>query len=54
MIRKRQQKAVDEKERVLPEHFSDGLDGEKARAEIEHAQETEETFRKDFNGTGLS
>jgi len=53
-IRERQQKAVDEKERVLPEHFSDGLDGEKARAEIEHAQETEETFRKDFNGTGLS
>jgi hypothetical protein len=31
-----------------------GLDGEKARAEIEHAQETEETFGKDFNGIGLS
>ena len=26
---------------------------QKARAKTEHAQETDETFDKDFNGTGL-
>jgi hypothetical protein len=49
----RQQKADDEKTRALPEHFSGDPDVEKARAEIEHAQEIEETFDKDFDGIGL-
>jgi hypothetical protein len=49
-----QQKAADEKKGPLLEHFSGDLDVEKARAEIEHAQEFEETFHKDFNGIGLS
>jgi hypothetical protein len=38
----------------LLEHVSGDPDVEKARAEIEHAQEIEETFHKDFNGIGLS
>jgi len=38
----------------LLEHSSGDLDVEKARAEIEHAQEIEETFQKNFNGIGLS
>ena len=50
----RQQKAVDEKKGALLRHFSGDPDVEKARAEIEHAQEIEETFHKDFNGSGLS
>jgi hypothetical protein len=50
----RQQKATEEKKGALLEHFSGGPDVEKARAEIEHAQEFEETFHKDFNGIGLS
>ena len=49
-----QQKAADEKKGAFLEHFSGDLHVEKARAEIEHAQEIEETFRKDFNGIGLS
>jgi hypothetical protein len=48
-----QQKAADEKKGPLLEHFSGDLDVGKARAEIEHAQEIEETFHKDFDGIGL-
>jgi hypothetical protein len=50
----RQQKAAEEKKGALLGHFSGDPDVEKARAEIEHAQEIEETFHKDFNGIGLS
>jgi hypothetical protein len=49
-----QQKAAEEKKGALLGHFSGDPDVEKARAEIEHAQEIEETFHKDFNGIGLS
>jgi hypothetical protein len=49
-----QQKAAEEKKGALLEHFSGDPDVEKARAEIEHAQEIEETFDKDFSGVGLS
>ena len=48
-----QQKAADEKKGALLERFSGDPDVEKARAEIEHAQEIDETFRKDFDGIGL-
>jgi hypothetical protein len=49
----RQQKAVEKKKGAVLEHFSVDPDVEKARAKIEHAQEIEETFRKDFDGIGL-
>ena len=49
-----QQKAADEKKGPLLEHSPGDLDVEKARAEIEHAPEIEETFDKNFNGIGLS
>jgi hypothetical protein len=49
-----QQKAADEKTRALLEHFSGDTDVEKTRAKSEHAQEIEQTFRKDFDGSGLS
>ena len=49
-----QQKAADEKLGPLLEHSPGDLDVERARAEIEHAQEIEETFDKNFNGIGLS
>ena len=49
-----QQEAADEKKGPLLEHSSGDLDVERARAEIEHAQEIEETFDKNFNGIGLS
>jgi hypothetical protein len=49
----RQQKAVGEKTRALSEHFSGDPDVEKARAKFAHGQEMEETFHKDFDGTGL-
>jgi hypothetical protein len=48
-----QQKAADEKKGALLEQFSDDPNVEKAMAEIEHAQEIEETFDKDFDGIGL-
>jgi len=48
-----QQKAADEKKGALPEQFSGYPDVEKARAEIEHTQEIDATFRKDFDGIGL-
>ena len=48
-----QQKAADEKKGALLEQFSADPEVEKARAEIEHAQEIDETFRKDFDGIGL-
>jgi len=48
------QMSVEEKKAALLEHFSGDPDVEKARVEIEHAQEIEETFDKDFNGVGLS
>jgi hypothetical protein len=48
-----QQKAADEKKGALLEQFSGDPNVEKARAEIEHAQEIEETFDKDFDGIGL-
>ena len=51
---KPQQKAADEKKGPLLEHSLGDLDVEKARAEIEHAQEIDETFHKNFNGIGLS
>jgi hypothetical protein len=54
IIRERQQKAVDEKTRGLLVHLSGDPNVEKARAEIEHAQEIDQTSRKDFNGIGLS
>jgi hypothetical protein len=44
-----QQKTADEKTGALPD-----TDVEKARAKFEHAQEIEQTFRKDFDGIGLS
>jgi hypothetical protein len=50
----RQQKAAEEKKGAILQHFSGDPEVEKARAETEHAQEIEETFRKDFNGIGLS
>jgi len=50
----RHQKAAEEKKGAVLGHFSGDPDVEKATAEIEHAQEIEETFRKDFNGIGLS
>ena len=50
----RQQKAPEEKKEVLLGHFSSDPGVQKARANTEHAQETDETFDKDFNGTGLS
>jgi hypothetical protein len=50
----RQQKAPEEKKVVLLGHFSGDPGLQKARAKTEHAQETDETFDKDFNGTGLS
>jgi hypothetical protein len=50
----RQQKAAEEKKGALLEHFSGDPDVETARAEIEHGEEIEETFRKDFTGIGLS
>ena len=53
-IGERQQKAAEEKKEALLEHFSRDPDVEKARTEIEHAQEIEETFDKDFYGVGLS
>jgi hypothetical protein len=37
----------------LLEQFSGDPNVEKAMAEIEHAQEIEETFDKDFDGIGL-
>src|SRR5262249_43024224 len=49
-----QQKAADEKTRALLEHFSGDTDVKKARAKSEQAQEIEQTFRKDFDGSGLS
>jgi hypothetical protein len=49
-----QQKTAEEKKGALLEHLSGDPDVEKARLEIEHAQEIEETFDKDFNGVGLS
>ena len=54
IIRERQQKAVDEKTSGSLVHLSGDPNVEKARAEIEHAQEIEETFDKNFNGIGLS
>jgi hypothetical protein len=48
------QKAPEEKKEVLLGHFSGDPGLQKARAKTEHAQETDETFDKDFNGTGLS
>ena len=48
-----QQKAADEKIGALLEPFSGYPDVEKVRAEIEHAQEIDATFRKDFDGIGL-
>jgi hypothetical protein len=48
------QKAAGEKKGPLVEHSSGDLDVEKARAEIEYAQEIHETFDKNFNGIGLS
>jgi hypothetical protein len=45
-----QQKAADEKKGALLEQFSGDPNVEKAMAEIEHAQEIEETFDKDFDG----
>jgi hypothetical protein len=48
-----QQNAADEKKGALLEQFSGDPDVEKARAEIEHAQEIDATFRKDFDGIGL-
>jgi hypothetical protein len=54
MIRERQQKAAEEKKGPLPEQLSGDPNVEKARAEIEHAQEIDQTSRKDFNGIGLS
>ena len=50
----RREKAAEEKKEALLEHFSRDPDVEKARTEIEHAQEIEETFDKDFYGVGLS
>jgi hypothetical protein len=54
IIRERQQKTVDEKTRGLLVHLSGDPNVEEARAEIEHAQEIDQTSRKDFNGIGLS
>ena len=48
------QKAAEEKKGALLEEFSGDPDVEKARAEIEYAQEIEDTFGKDFDGIGLS
>ena len=48
-----QQKVAHEKKETLLEHLSGDRDLKEARAEIEHAQEIEETFPKDFDGTGL-
>jgi hypothetical protein len=50
----RQQKAAEEKPQALLEHFSGDPDFERAKAEREHAHEIKETFRKDFDGIGLS
>ena len=49
----RQQKAADEKARVLLEHFSGDPDVEKARAEFE-CSGNQRDLPKDFNGIGLS
>jgi hypothetical protein len=50
----RQQKEAEEKTHALLEHLPGDPDVEKARAELEHAQEIKETFHKDFDGIGLS
>jgi hypothetical protein len=50
----RQQKAAGEKTRASREHFLGDPDVEKARAEIEHAQEIDQTSSQDFNGIALS
>jgi hypothetical protein len=47
----RQEKAADEKTRILLEGFSDNPDVEKARTDFERAQKIEETFYKDFDGS---
>ena len=44
------EKAADEKTVALLECLSDSPNIEKARAEFERAQKTEETFHKDFDG----
>jgi hypothetical protein len=54
MIRERQQKAAEEKKGLFLEQLSGDPNVEKARAEIEHAQEIDQTSPKNFNGIGLS
>jgi hypothetical protein len=54
MIRKRQQKAAEEKRGPVLEQLSRDSDVEEARAQIEHAQEIDQTSPKNFNGIGLS
>jgi len=48
------EKAADEKTVALLERFSGNPNIEKARAEFERAQKTEETFHKDFDGIGFT
>jgi hypothetical protein len=48
MIRERQQKAAEEKKGPVLEQLSDDSDVEEARAEIEHAQEIDQTSPKNF------
>ena len=50
----RQQKAPEEKKEILLGHFSSDPGVQKARVKTEHAQKTDETFDKNFNGIGLS
>ena len=50
----KQEKAADEKTRVLLDQISGNPGVEKARAEFESAQKIEETFHEDFYGVGLS
>ena len=50
----RQQKPPEEKKGTFLGHFSGDPDVEKARTEIEHTQEIDETFHKDFDGIGMS
>jgi hypothetical protein len=54
MIRERQQKAAEEKKGPVLEQLSRDSDVEEARAQIEHAQEIDQTSPKNFNGIGLS
>jgi hypothetical protein len=48
------EKAADEKTVALLERLSDNPIIQKARAEFERAQKTEETFHKDFDGIDLT